>query len=218
MSSKIYKLILVRHGESEANLAKSKSYDHIGGQTESPLSLLGKEQADNLKKLPLISHTEGSIIYSSPSNRSIETAVRATECTLEDIIIDAQLSERSLGEVEGLSLEEVKNNPAYSSYFLDNNGYEFRHSFTNKLPGGESYMDVVNRTRSWFDKCMAEIPEDTHTIKVFSHIITMRCLLHWMLKMPEERTLNLWIDNADPIILICDKDGQNQLISKLNQS
>jgi 2,3-bisphosphoglycerate-dependent phosphoglycerate mutase len=213
MNLKKHRIILVRHGESEANLARSKSYDRIGGRSESPLSVTGIAQAEDLRKTDIISSPEGSIIYSSPSQRAFATALIATGCREEDIIVDDRLSERSLGDVEGLSLESVKSNPMYSSYFEENNGFKFRHSFIHHLPGGESYSDVVDRTQSWFHDCYKKIPENVCTIKVFSHIITMRCIIHWMLKITEEDTLNLRIDNAVPIIIDYAQDGVGTLVS-----
>ncbi len=90
-------LYLVRHGETDWNLAR-----RIQGSTDIPLNDTGRAQAATAGAL--LARRDWDAIYSSPLSRAFETAsIIAGEVGLgEPIAVDA-LVERAYGEAEGLA-------------------------------------------------------------------------------------------------------------------
>ena len=66
------------------------------------------------------------------------------------------LRERSLGVFEGEYKDEISANPKYEKYFNDPNFKDFRHSFSQKAPEGESYEDVYQRVEHFMNHVVNE--------------------------------------------------------------
>ena len=90
------KMIFVRHGQSEANLAEI-----FAGHTDIPLTDLGKRQAENtaqfLKDYPI------DVIYSSDLLRAMQTAEPTARMHGMEILPDERLREIYAGEWEGVT-------------------------------------------------------------------------------------------------------------------
>jgi len=88
----------MRHGQSQANA------DHIvAGHQDSPLSPLGKEQAERAGQA-LRHNVSLDLIVSSPMQRSRQTAeiiAQSLGYPTQDILVLPELGERHLGELEG---------------------------------------------------------------------------------------------------------------------
>ncbi len=94
-------LYLVRHGETDWNLAR-----RIQGSTDIPLNATGRAQAARTGEL--LSRREWTGIASSPLSRARETAeIIGSEVGISDIEIVDDLVERQYGEAEGLEAEEL---------------------------------------------------------------------------------------------------------------
>jgi broad specificity phosphatase PhoE len=92
-------LFLVRHGQSEANRLRI-----VAGQRESPLSQLGKTQAEEAGET--LRNSLIDKIVCSPQLRAQQTAdIIARQLTINPIEISTieELKERNLGELEGQS-------------------------------------------------------------------------------------------------------------------
>lgn len=90
-------IYIVRHGQSVANAERK-----VAGQTESPLTPLGEEQA--LHAGEAASELEVDLIVSSPMQRARHTAeiiAKTIGYPIEDIQNIPELKERRLGELEG---------------------------------------------------------------------------------------------------------------------
>jgi len=92
-------LILVRHGQAEAN-----ALGIIGG-SQDPLTDLGREQARAAARR--LAATSIDAIYASDLSRASETARFIAEAVGLEVIEHAALRERSWGDAEGLTLEEI---------------------------------------------------------------------------------------------------------------
>lgn len=92
-------IFVVRHGQSEANAHKE-----VAGSRESPLTLLGKKQAEAAgKKAKTLGVTR---IFCSPLKRATQTAriiAETANIPTSHIVVMSELIERSLGELEGKS-------------------------------------------------------------------------------------------------------------------
>jgi broad specificity phosphatase PhoE len=135
-------ILLVRHGESEGNLARL-----MQGSRDYPLSDTGRAQARQLGAW-LIQHAIGwDQAYVSPLARAKQTAEVLSEVTgLPQAVPDDDLAELSAGTLEGLTREEMQ--ALYPSFLqraiteLGDFG-EF---------GGESYDAVQQRACRLLDK------------------------------------------------------------------
>jgi probable phosphoglycerate mutase len=98
----ITKIVLVRHGETQWNLAGK-----MQGHLDSPLTDVGLAQAEAIAGR-LKSHVF-SAIYSSDLSRAYQTAQRIVEENLQkQIRSDSRLRERCLGIFQGISKAELE--------------------------------------------------------------------------------------------------------------
>ncbi len=186
--SKIY---IIRHGESLLN-SNNKTKENIkifSGQFESSLSDKGKKQSRKLNSY----FTNKSIetIYVSSSNRTLET-LKYSEIESNNKVISDLIKERSLGEFEGISYDEVFKNEKYFLYWPEEKKSDFRHHFQNKAPGGENYTDVINRT----SKFLVNMDSKGDNV-VISHLISIRCILYNMGILNSKNIFDFYIDNGE---------------------
>src|SRR5512147_817829 len=83
-------LYVIRHAEPEIR-------DVISGQSDPPLSITGRDQAE-LLRVPV------NIVYSSPLKRARQTAIYLNSCP----VILSDLAEISYGAWDGLSWSEIE--------------------------------------------------------------------------------------------------------------
>lgn len=55
------------------------------------------------------------------------------------------LRERSLGVFEGKNQQELEQISEYKKYFTQSSYMNFRNSYTQRVPQGENYQDVIDR-------------------------------------------------------------------------
>lgn len=116
-------LYLVRHGETDWNLAR-----RIQGSTDVPLNDTGREQARQTARLLARRHWDA--VITSPLSRAFETgSIIAAELGLPAPSTDADLVERQYGEAEGLDYRQM------SERFPDD----------TPVPGREPREEVIDR-------------------------------------------------------------------------
>src|SRR4051812_40908884 len=96
------KLYLIRHGETDWN-----AEGRIQGHSDIELNARGLEQARRLAaRMP----DEGEFValYTSPLKRAYRTAEMIGEALNIPITPDKRLFERSLGELEGLTMSDIR--------------------------------------------------------------------------------------------------------------
>ena len=163
------KLYLVRHGETEHNRQRL-----VQGQSQQGLTELGLKQAAAAARI--LNLNEIVALYSSPLKRAIETASviqthgSPTHCTVSN------LSELNVGELDGLSSQEMRNRyPGFMATWDRNPGEA-------QLPGGESLAQVQSRAWEWVTN-VAEQHTDEQ-IAAVSHNFTISTLICLVLKLP----------------------------------
>ena len=152
---------LIRHGQSESNLAKV-----FAGQMNVNLSELGHAQAERtseyLSKIPV------DVIWSSDLNRAYQTAQHTAEKKGLEIHTSPKLREIFAGEWEGKSTAEMKNDPESGfQTWLYNIG-------AVQTPGGESVIEVQARFVPEVERIMRE--NEGKTIFIFCHATPIRLL------------------------------------------
>ncbi|HEY8757949.1 MAG TPA: histidine phosphatase family protein [Candidatus Limnocylindria bacterium] len=135
-------LYLVRHGESEANAAGV-----FAGQTDSPLTPKGREQAKVVATALRPIHFDR--IVTSTLSRTTDTAAEIAAGRGVPVEAFADLNEIDLGDAAGKPFDEVRGLPGYES-----DGF-------HQWPGGESLDQVVTRAMRVIDRLAAESPGTT---------------------------------------------------------
>ncbi len=120
-------ILLIRHGESEADLLKVHE-----GRADFSLTEQGKQQAAAMAKW-VASHYKIDMIFASSLRRAAETAKSLSDATGIPIIYDENLMEFNNGLLAGLPFEEaakrypkVDNLPPDQSVYGQETQYEFR--------------------------------------------------------------------------------------------
>ena len=127
------RLIFIRHGQSLAN-----KQNRFAGQTNVPLTDLGKEQAERAAEY-LIKREKIDKIYSSDLQRAHDTALPTAKLTGLPINDVEGLREICAGVWEGRLVTEI-----IVEYEKEFNVW--RNDFSNaRLPGGESVQEVYER-------------------------------------------------------------------------
>ena len=127
-------LIIVRHGETEAN-----TRGIIAGQSDTGLTEQGREQARRLGMRFMRDDIE--LIMSSDLRRARETTVEIMRYVNAPTQYKPCLRERSWGELEGLPVNAF-------SQAAEASGQPY-HEY--KPPGGESLLDLRERTRDFLN-------------------------------------------------------------------
>ncbi len=148
---------LVRHAQTLGN------HGHrFQGRTDSPLSSLGRRQAQCLGAY-FAGQAVGAV-YSSPLNRSIQTA-QAIAVSRDTVVkIEPGLAEIDFGAWEGLTTDEVETRfkHAYSQWL--------RNPLQVRIPGGEFYEQFRLRVRQTLTDIVARHrTERAPAIVVVSH-------------------------------------------------
>lgn len=176
------KLYLVRHGETDWN-----ADGRIQGHSDIELNPRGMEQARRLAaRMP--DEGEFTAIYTSPLRRAFCTAEMIGNALHLPVTPDPRLLERSLGQLEGLTMHEIKEkHPDVHRAWHD--GGPRPH-----IPGEESREAFVERAREFIHELHATYREGR--VLAVTHGGTINMLLMVALNVDIERPLPFYIDNA----------------------
>lgn len=139
----VTRVYLIRHGQSAGN-----AEGRFGGHSATPLSDLGKQQADLTAKL--LSKEKIAAIYSSDLLRAMQTAEPLASALDLEVKASTDFRERHVGVLEGLTFNEAREQYPRDYYALINR--EVGHVITE----GESYRQLLTRTTAALDKILKE--------------------------------------------------------------
>ncbi|MEO7539706.1 MAG: histidine phosphatase family protein [Pyrinomonadaceae bacterium] len=152
--SNVTRLYLVRHGQSAGN-----AEGRFGGHGPTPLSELGKQQAD---KTARVLAKEGiTVIYSSDLLRAVKTAEPLAKLLDLEIRTSTAFRERNVGVLEGLTFDESKVRFPDDYYALINRN--IHHVITE----GESYRHLLRRITAELRNILRT--HQRERIAIFSH-------------------------------------------------
>jgi broad specificity phosphatase PhoE len=153
-------VLLIRHGETEENVAGI-----FQGLCSGVLTKRGKKQAQHLAERLHGVHID--YIFSSDLQRALDTAAPiVTDHPEAEFEEDVLLRERNVGEFEGTSVGDADWDSLPGTFL------------TNKPPGGESLEEVWWRACSFYKKLKKV---EASTVLVVSHGILL-CLLQGLLQ------------------------------------
>ena len=161
------KLLLVRHGETDWNLAR-----RYQGQSAVPLNQKGIQQAEQLARR--LSGEKIDAIYSSDSTRALETATQVLNLQEQAPALqkDACWQEICFGAWDGLTYEEVeaKWKSEVAGWYAD--------PVNSSPPGGETILQMSKRVQSALNDLKSKHKEETVLIVTHGGVIQLLlCML-----------------------------------------
>ena len=193
-------LIIVRHGESEANGSK-----RFAGHLDIPLSAKGFKQAE-LTARYIKENYNVDAVYASDLQRAYHTAVPIAKAFDLEIIKTEQLREVFAGDWQGQSFDVLESKYAKSYWTWRN---DIGNAYTD---GGESVAEVSQRV--WDAVSEIAQKEDGKTVVIATHATPIRALLcrvaGWELAKMKDIG---WVSNAS-VSIVRVEDGRWTLEQK----
>lgn len=187
------RLLLVRHGESTANLNNV-----FAGHYDPQLTELGHRQAECTGRF-VLGNYKVSAIYSSDLHRAFDTAQHFADIAGLAVIPEPRLREIYAGEWEEMSFSEVE-----QTYAEDWN--RWRVDPANAVcTGGESVRQLADRVFA----AVQEIAKnhEKQTVLVATHATPIKVAMWKILGSEPETIKNLsWVSNASVTELIWEED------------
>ncbi len=178
--------ILIRHGQSEANQART-----LSGWKDVPLTALGREQARavgvRIAGEPIDQVLSSDLIRAADTARIAMDAWTTAHRDRPPIVCDPRLRERDLGCLQGVSLDQARADGRIAALL----GWE------TAPEGGESLRDVLRRSIEALD----ERDGAGACIAVFAHGGVIRGLTGLLDGLPLHAIGVRRIANAVPIVV-----------------
>lgn len=181
------KLILVRHGQTQWNKERRVQ----GGSSDIELNDTGLRQAQRLASF--LKNENVAVIVSSPLKRATATAGAIANHHHLPVEVDAGLREIEVGEMEGLGVSNL--NTTFSQFLMQ----WWQGTGQEKLPKGESFVDVQQRSWKIVERLLAEHKDET--VVVVSHYFVTLTIIFKALAFPLEYITKLRLDPGGVSIL-----------------
>jgi broad specificity phosphatase PhoE len=163
----IKNLYFLRHGATDWNKENKKL-----GRVDKPLNETGITQAKNA--IPNIKKLNIDLVMTSPLKRAYKTAEILTSALDLNLKISDKLKERNYGDVEGMTLDDVKTKfPTLDAVDRDPTHPDFMNIC---FPNGETKQELLNRVAPEI-KRISEIPE-TKNILIVTHKSVIRTFIY----------------------------------------
>ncbi len=185
---------LVRHGETEWNRV-----GRAQGQADPPLNQEGRAQAEAVAAR--LAPVAFEAAYSSDLRRAAETAAPVVRGRDTPIVHRRDLREKSFGEWEGITYEEVRRRyPAMLAELFDE-----RPAFAP--PGGESDLELFARAAGAAARIAGRHAGTDGNILVVSHGGTLRAIIVSTLGLPVESMWRIRLSNAGLSVITTFEEG-----------
>lgn len=138
------RMFLLRHGATDANLRQPPILQGCG--IDLPLSETGRMQARRLSEF--LGTFPIAHIYSSPLRRAKETAAFIAWPHNLEVLVQPELTECNVGQWEGLDWGTIRRDFPDAVKAFDDDSAEAPYL------GGESYGDVLRRTKPLLDRLL----------------------------------------------------------------
>lgn len=179
-------LILIRHGESEAN-----ANNFMAGQLDVSLTEKGRRQCRSFSDLKLYNL---DAIFTSDLERCLDSAeLMLGDRYPRDVwILAEELRERNGGLYEGRLYPELRKELAPKEY------KKWQRDYFEAPPMGESMKDVEDRVIPYFKEHIRPLLEEGKDIAIFSHCRVLQVLIGHLKGMDEAEAIKIPIENATP--------------------
>ena len=190
------RLWLVRHGQSQGNVARDAA--HEAGlavidldlrDVDVPLSELGHAQAEATGRwfAALPENEKPEVLLASPYIRAKQTAEAICKAGglaggAKPTILDERLREREFGVFDGLTTVGIK------QHYPDEAAHRAKiGKFYHRPPGGESWADVILRLRSALNTINLHYADKR--VLVVAHQVVVLCLRYVLEELSEGQIL-----------------------------
>ncbi len=190
----VARLIVLRHGESEANAKRV-----FAGQTDSPLTAVGRRQAEAVADS--LSRESIARVISSDLSRARETAELIARRHRLRVEVTPALREWDVGELVGLDREGAVARFGDVARFFQPG---------SRTPGGESFEEVVGRVTRFLEELTPRVLGAT--VCLVAHGMTNRILAaHYLGTLPRVAQGN----SANTNITVVETDGRRHRVVRL---
>lgn len=177
------KVVLVRHGQSEAN-----SMGVLQGHMNSPLTDQGRLQAIELaQRMILMGYCSFDHIYSSDLIRAAETAsIIGKKLKISNIVYTPLLRELDLGIFVGRKWDQLQ--PKEREIFES-----IRNNHSRQIPNGESINSLIKRLQQFLNE-VGNLNPSPSLVLVITHGGVLRHLLQTIMGVLPET--DEWFENC----------------------
>ena len=193
------KLLLVRHGQSEYNVA-----NRFAGVSDIDLTEVGRQQVQKVRHR--LASERIDAVYSSDLKRAQSTVQAIIDGRNLTVNLCPELREIDYGDVEGLPFSQIQTR--YPELAKQMRSSEMEMQF----PGGESFGQLVERVTKF--KEMVSKRGASENVLVVSHGGPLRALVCSMLGIDQRCWWQIGMDNAS--LSIIDIYSRGAILSLLN--
>ncbi len=219
----MYKLVLIRHGESTWNLE-----NRFTGWTDVELTATGVAQAQNAGKLLQAEGFAFDVAYTSVLKRAIHTlwhTLDAMDCTWLPVVKDWRLNERHYGGLQGLNKAETAkeygdaqvltwrrsyDTPPPALEAGDPRGQRGDRRYANlapeQIPLTECLKDTVARVVPFWQEVLAPRIQSGQRIVIAAHGNSIRALVKYLDNIADDAIVGVNIPNGIPLVYELDAE------------
>lgn len=191
------KLVLVRHGQSEWNLANK-----FTGWVDVDLTEKGEKEAQSAgEKLKGYRFEKAFTSVLKRANRTLDYILKGTGLTEIPVIKNQSLNERMYGDLQGKNKAEV------AAEFGDDQVHIWRRSFDIAPPGGESLKDTLERVIPYYSDEIVPCLKKGEDIIIVAHGNSLRALVMHIENLTPEEILKKEIPTGTPYVYDLDANG-----------
>ena len=224
-SNKVYKLIMIRHGESKFNRG-----NFFTGWTDVELTNTGEKEAYGAGKILKFHNYKFDKCYTSTLKRCIKTAfdiLDQLDLLYIPVIKNFHLNERHYGAIQGFNKEETarkygeeicrkwRRSYEFSPPKLNENDErnpanieQYKNIDKKELPLSESLRDTVHRVVPYFNNVIVPEIKSGKKILIVAHGNSMRALIKYLDKITDDGIVDVDIPNAIPLVYEFNEDFQ----------
>jgi 2,3-bisphosphoglycerate-dependent phosphoglycerate mutase len=218
----MYKLVLIRHGESTWNLE-----NRFTGWTDVDLTTTGISQAQNAGRLLKAEGFQFDVAYTSVLKRAIRTlylALDEMDCTWLPVVKSWRLNERHYGGLQGLNKADMAKQFGPEQVMIWRRSYDtpppvleasdprsergdprYAKLDPAQVPLTECLKDTVARVMPFWNESMAPAIKAGKRIVVAAHGNSIRALVKYLDNISDEEIVNLNIPNGIPLVYELDE-------------
>ncbi|MBT0569652.1 2,3-diphosphoglycerate-dependent phosphoglycerate mutase [Curvibacter sp. CHRR-16] len=219
----MYKLVLIRHGESTWNLE-----NRFTGWTDVDLTATGIEQAQNAGRLLKAEGYEFDVAYTSVLKRAIRTlwlTLDEMDRTWLPVVHSWRLNERHYGALQGLNKADMAKQYGDEQVLIWRRSYDtpppaleptdprcerqdlrYAKINPNDVPLTECLKDTVARVLPFWNESMAPAIKEGKRIVVAAHGNSIRALVKYLDNISDADIVGLNIPNGIPLVYELDEN------------
>jgi 2,3-bisphosphoglycerate-dependent phosphoglycerate mutase len=219
----MYKLVLLRHGESEWNRS-----NRFTGWTDVDLTDAGRVEARAAGELLKREGYSFDIAYTSVLRRAIRTlwiALDAMDLMYLPVVHSWRLNERHYGALQGLNKAETAAKFGEAQVLIWRRAYaiapdplppgdprspgndpRYKHLKPEEMPATECLKDTVARVIPFWNDSIAPAIKRGRRVLVSAHGNSLRALIKFLDNVSDERIVELNVPTARPLVYELEAD------------